>query len=87
VAKKSQILFGLSSKIKKGQRVEKRPKITNLASKKPSWQTWSEATASALQNSLGYMPLGYSPINPLTQIFIKFDKNIELFMLIPTNYI
>jgi len=37
-AKKSQILFGLFSKIKKAKGVEKRPKITNLASKKPKWQ-------------------------------------------------
>ena len=37
-AKKSQMSFGLFSKIKKTKRVEKRSKITNLASKKPNWQ-------------------------------------------------
>jgi len=39
-AKKSQILFGLFSKIKKVKGVEKRPKITNLASITPNWQHW-----------------------------------------------
>jgi len=28
------------SKDKKAKGVEKRPKITNLASKKPNWQPW-----------------------------------------------
>jgi len=41
VAKKSQIAFGLFSFLKKSKRVEKRPKITNLASTKPNWQPWS----------------------------------------------
>jgi len=35
---KSQISFGPFSKKKKAKGVEKRPKITNLASKKPNWQ-------------------------------------------------
>jgi len=26
------------------------------------------------------------PVNPPSQIFLKFNKQIEVFMLIPTNY-
>jgi len=39
-AKKIQISFGLFSKVKKAREVEKRPKIINLALKKPNWQHW-----------------------------------------------
>ena len=37
-AQKSQISFGHFSKMKKAKRVQKMPKITNLASKKLNWQ-------------------------------------------------
>jgi len=39
-AKKIQIAFGLFSFLKKVQSIEKRPNITNLASKKANWQPW-----------------------------------------------
>jgi len=38
LAKKSEIAFGFFSKINKAKGVPKKPKITNLASKKPNWQ-------------------------------------------------
>jgi len=40
VAKKAKFHLAFFQK-KKAKGVEKRPKITNLASKKPNWQPWS----------------------------------------------
>jgi len=38
--KKSKFHLAFFQKSKKAKGVEKRPKITNLASKKPNWQPW-----------------------------------------------
>jgi len=37
-AQKIQISFGLFQKLKKVKGVERKPRITNLASQKPNWQ-------------------------------------------------